>query len=314
MVISSSLFLHRSNADPRPGETEKEINIRKAKLSDLIVQVLRQHPMLCYFQGYHDIVQVLLLVLGERAAPVAVARISLLRIRDYMLPSLSPALKHLQVLPAILERADPPLAAHLARTRPFFALAATLTLYAHDIQEYSDIARLFDFILAHEPVMAIYTFAAIIISRRSELLDISVDEPEMLHFALSKLPQPLDLEELISSTLGLFQRHPPECLPRFTWWKICSNSVLKTSRLLGDKQSLEHGEALFYSQARRLQREELQQKVLVLAWKYRRPAGSVAAAVLVGAASLWLRRSGQDKFIWNFLWKAQGMLGFKTSS
>lgn len=303
-----------NNADPRIDETEKEINTKKAKLFDLIVQVLRQHPMLCYFQGYHDIVQVLLLVLGERAASVAVARISLLRIRDYMLPSLSPALKHLQVLPAILERADPHLAAHLASTRPFFALAATLTLYAHDIQEYSDIARLFDFILAHEPVMAIYTFAAIIISRRSELLGIPVDEPEMLHFTLSKLPQPLDLEELISSTLGLFQRHPPEHLPRFTWWKICSNSVLKTSRSLDDKQSLEHGEALFHSQARRLQREELQQKVLVLAWKYRWSAGSVAAAVLVGAASLWLRRSGQDKFIWNFLWKAQGMLGFKTSS
>ena len=193
-------------------------------------------------------------------------------------------------------------------------MAATLTLYAHDIQEYSDIARLFDFILAHEPVMAIYTFAAIIISRRSELLDIPVDEPEMLHFTLSKLPQPLDLEELISSTLGLFQRHPPEQLPQFVWWKISSNSVLKTSRSLDDKQSLEQGEALFRSQARRLQREELQQKVLVLAWKYRWPASSVAAALLVGVVSLWLRRSGQDKVIWNFLWKAQGMLGFKTSS
>src|SRR5436305_10979719 len=162
--------------------------------------------------------------------------------------------------------------------------------------------------------MAIYTFAAIIISRRSELLDIPVDEPEMLHFTLSKLPQPLDLEELISSTLGLFQRHPPEQLPHFVWWKIPSNSVLKTSRSLGDKQSLERGEALFRSQARRLQREELQQKVLVLAWKYRWPASSIAAALLVGVVSLWLRRSGQDKVIWNFLWKAQEMFGFKTSS
>jgi hypothetical protein len=299
-------------ADHHLDETEKEIDGRKAKLSDLIVQVLRQHPMLCYFQGYHDIVQVLLLVLGEDAAPAAVARISLLRIRDYMLPSLSPALKHLHVLPAILERADPLLAAHLSSTRPFFALAATLTLYAHDIQEYSDIARLFDFILAHEPVMAIYTFAAIIISRRSELLDIPLEEPEMLHFTLSKLPQPLDLEELISSTLSLFKRHPPEKLPHFTWWKISWNSVLKTSRLLDDKQTLEQGEAFFRSQAAQLQREEQRQKLMVLAWKYRRPAGSVAAALLVGAASLWLRKSGQDKFIWGFLWKVQGMLGHKS--
>src|SRR5436190_20025934 len=104
--------------------------------------------MLCYFQVYHDIVQVLLLVLGEHAAPAAVARISLFRIRDYMLPSLSPALKHLQLLPAILNASDVKLGRRLSVTKPFFALAATLTLYAHDIQEYGDIARLYDFILS----------------------------------------------------------------------------------------------------------------------------------------------------------------------
>lgn len=41
--------------------------------------------MLHYFQGYHDIVQVLLLVLGTDAAVPAVSRLSLLRIRDFML-------------------------------------------------------------------------------------------------------------------------------------------------------------------------------------------------------------------------------------
>jgi hypothetical protein len=300
--------------DNQTGQTEKEIDRKKAKLSDLIIQVLRQHSMLCYFQGYHDIVQVLLLVLGEHAAPAAVARISLLRIRDYMLPSLSPALRHLQILPAILERADPCLAAHLSSTRPFFALAATLTLYAHDIQEYSDIARLFDFILGHEPVMAIYTFAAIIISRRSELLDIPVQEPEMLHFTLSKLPQPLDLEALISGTLSLFNEHPPEKLPHFTWWEISSSSVLKTSRSLDAKQTLEQGEGLFRRQAQQLRREEQRQKLMVLAWKYRHPASSIAAALLVGAAAIWLRRSGQDRFIWSFLWKVQGMFRLKSPS
>ena len=62
--------------------------------------------MLSYFQGYHDIVQVLLLVLGEDESAPAVARLSMLRIRDYMLPSLSPAVKHLQLIPAIIQKAD----------------------------------------------------------------------------------------------------------------------------------------------------------------------------------------------------------------
>lgn len=117
--------------------------------------------MLHYFQGYHDIVQVLLLVLGIDAAVTAVARLSLLRIRDFMLPTISGTEAHLQLLPSILYVADRALYNHLSQTQPFFALAATLTLYAHDIEEYGDIARLFDFLLASEAAIPVYLFVTV---------------------------------------------------------------------------------------------------------------------------------------------------------
>ena len=117
--------------------------------------------MLHYFQGYHDIVQVLLLVLGANAACPAVARLSLLRIRDFMLPTMSGTEPHLRLLPAILHAADSGLAAHLSTTQPFFALPATLTLYAHEIEEYADISRLFDFLLASEAALPVYLFAVV---------------------------------------------------------------------------------------------------------------------------------------------------------
>lgn len=118
--------------------------------------------MLCYFQGYHDIVQVLLLVLGADAAVPAARRLSLLRIRDFMLPTMAGAISHLTLLPAILSAADQTLYEHLSQTAPFyFALPATLTLYAHDIQEYGDIARLFDFLLANQAVVSVYLFAVV---------------------------------------------------------------------------------------------------------------------------------------------------------
>lgn len=142
-------------------ESGKQDSERKQQLHDLIVQVLRRHPQLSYFQGYHDIVQVFLLVLGQADAASAVTRLSLLRIRDFMLPALSPATVHLHLLPAILYAADPALCNHLKPTQPFYALSATLTLYAHDIQAYADIARLFDFLLANEAVMSIYLYAAV---------------------------------------------------------------------------------------------------------------------------------------------------------
>lgn len=78
-----------------------------------------------------------------------------------MLPSMSPALDHLHLLYPLLYAADKKLCAHISRTQPFFALAATLTLYAHDIQEYSDIARLFDVLLAMDPVFPVYLFAEV---------------------------------------------------------------------------------------------------------------------------------------------------------
>lgn len=287
---------------PNLGEPA-ELESRKRELSDLITETLRRYPMLCYFQGYHDIAQVFLLVLGARLASPVFARVSLLRIRDYMLPSLSPSIKHLQLIPAILESTDPKLCRHLSGTQPFFALAATLTLYAHDIQEYGDIARLYDFLLAHEPVIAIYLFATIILQRKEELLDISVEEPEMLHFTLSKLPQPLDLGGLINSTLELYHSHPPESLPFRAWQRIPQNSVLKTSRDLALDRTWQEAEELFITQTKELQREEYRQKTYAVMWRYRRPASSVGLAILVGLMSIYVRRHGLDTSIWCYLGK-----------
>lgn len=150
-----------AETDGCTGESEKETDARKTELSQVIVATLRLHPALHYFQGYHDIAQVLLLVLGIDAALTAIARLSLLRIRDFMLPTLTGTEAHLQLIPSILQAADRELYGHLSQTQPFFALAATLTLYAHDIEEYGQIARLFDFLLASEAAIPVYFFVTV---------------------------------------------------------------------------------------------------------------------------------------------------------
>jgi hypothetical protein len=170
-----------SNILRRPDESDERIDARKHELSDIITETLRRHPMLCYFQGYHDIVQVLLLVLGAETTPAAVARLSLLRIRDFMLPTMTGALSHLQLLPSILKAADADLFEHLSQTAPFyFALPATLTLYAHEIQEYGDIARLFDYLLTNEAAASIYLYATV--SRSIQPL------PSNRSFSIATLP------------------------------------------------------------------------------------------------------------------------------
>ncbi|KAJ9629433.1 GTPase-activating protein gyp8 [Taxawa tesnikishii (nom. ined.)] len=244
---------------------------------------------------------VLLLVLGANTAAPALARLSLLRIRDFMLPSLTATNAYLGLLPAILRAADPELFAHLAAAdvQPHYAIAATLTLYAHDIEEYGSIARLFDFLLAREAVVTVYMYAAILISRRKELFQFEADEPEMLYVTMSKLPKPLNLEALISRTTSLFAQHPPESLPFRAWSRVSGNSVLKTTRdpqkLI--KQSLEDGETYFRKHTAEIERQEARQKMLQqtrsVALKYRRPAGALGFAIVVGILSVWLGRNGQ---------------------
>ncbi|KAI4264684.1 MAG: hypothetical protein L6R42_000201 [Xanthoria sp. 1 TBL-2021] len=287
-------------------QSEPQLDRRKRELSAVITQVLREQPILSYFQGFHDIAQVFLLVLGVDDAAAAVSQLSLLRIRDFMLPSLEPSIAHLHLLPSVLEAECPKLRLHLSQTQPFFALAATLTLYAHDIQEYSDIARLFDFFLAHGAVVSVYFFAIIILSRSEELFEIPADEPEMLHSVLSKLPKPLDLEALVAQTVSLYRKFPPEKLPFRAWAKISPYSVLKTTTGDFRQQTLSDGVVYFDLQVAQLRRQEMRRKAMATLWKRREPAGRVALAVLVGAVAIWLGKGGVESYaamVFRRLWE-----------
>jgi TBC1 domain family member 20 len=225
-----------------------------------------------------------------------------------MLPTLAPALDQLRLIPAILYTVNPQLCHHLSQTQPFFALSGTLTMYAHDIQEYGDIARLFDVLLAREAVFSVYLFAQVVLQRSDELFDTPADEPEMLHSILSKLPKPLDIETLIAKTIQLFEQHPPETLKG--WRKISSSSVLKTTRWQQDaaRQTLEDGHMYFQRQVKELQWAEQRKRVLKTLWKYRKPASAVGVAVLVGVLSFYIKKSsGGPGFLsalqrWSHTW------------
>lgn len=285
-------------------ESEKQIDHRKEELSSVILQVLRAHPSLCYFQGYHDIVQVFLLVLGAQDAPASAERLSLLRIRDFMVSTLSPALAQLELLRPILRAADPELYNHMPENQATSALSGTITMFAHNIQEYKDITRLFDFFLAHDAVMPIYLFAAVVLSRREELLEIEKEDEDILYVMLGKLPDPFDVEFHIARTLELYERLPPASMRSWEWWRISSASVLKTTATVADmhRLTLEDGEKYLVQQEKdvRTQQALMQAKTKVLylrrrLWLYR-SYGYVGLAVLVGTYALWLGRRGNSAY------------------
>ncbi|KAL5886898.1 GTPase-activating protein gyp8 [Pyricularia oryzae] len=194
--------------------------------------------------------------------------------------------------PIDMEHQKAELSMLIVETEPFFALSGTLTMYAHDVQTLGEIARLFDALLAMEPVFSVYVFAAIVMSRRAELFDTPPDEPEMLHSILSKLPQPLDLDDLLARAVLLAEDHPPETLPN---WRrgISPNSVLKTARdsAVCAKQTLDQGRQFFERQVRELEWDEKREKAMAVLWAYRKPARTIGFAVAFGILAFWLRRS-----------------------
>ncbi|KID80621.1 Rab-GAP/TBC domain protein, partial [Metarhizium brunneum ARSEF 3297] len=270
-------------------KSEAQLDKCKSELLVLIVEVLRRHPYLCYFQGFHDICQVFLLVLQPGWRARVVARLSVLRIRDFMLPNLGPTTAQLRLLPDLLAKADSELRKHIATIEPFYALAGTLTMYAHNIEAYGDIARLFDVFLAREAVFPIYVFAQIVMGRRSEILD--VEEPDMLQVMLAKVPPNMDLDSLITNAASLFDQFPPESLP--SWRRISKSSTLKTARHIETcaNQTLEDGRAFFEEQAKEVRWAEKRDRISMAIWRYRRPIRAIGMTTAVAAVAFYLRRN-----------------------
>jgi hypothetical protein len=292
------LDVNRSFVYYPSNETDKQLDARRVDLEALIVGTLRRHPSLCYFQGYHDIVQVFLLVQGLDATSPLVRRLSLLRIRDFMLPKLSASVSHLQLLPAILYNADRDIY-NILPANPFYGLAHVLTLYSHDIHSYKDIARLFDFLLAREAVMSIYLFAVIVISKREQLLEYMADGPDedVMSVVLQKLPEDINIDDMITQATRLFEQYPPSSLPFRTWRRVSDYSVLKTTLDVKDltTQTLEQGQNWFDKHAEEIRKQEAKARMIHMArktlYKYQRPV-VLTLSVAVCVVALWL---GKDR-------------------
>jgi hypothetical protein len=206
-----------------------------------------------------------------------------------MLPTLAPSIAQLRLLPDIVRQAAPKLWRHLEGVEPFYALSGTLTMFAHNIERYHDIARLFDVLLAREPAFSLYLFAQIVIDRQDEILEI--EEPDILHVILGKVPPNMDLDQLILDSVALFNRFPPEKLP--AWRSISSASVLKTARDVdhSDQQTMASGREYFEQQAKEIRWDEMKLRALKTLWSYRRPARAMGMTIAVGLVAFYLRRN-----------------------
>ncbi|CDH54985.1 tbc1 domain family member 20 [Lichtheimia corymbifera JMRC:FSU:9682] len=193
----------------------KTKNQLRSKLQSVILHVLRAYPKLHYYQGFHDIASVFALVFNEKDAGILMENVALFFVRDAMLESLDPILRQLTLMDTLIQKEDPELHEHItgAGVLPYYCLSWVITWFSHDLDDVNKILRLFDLFLCSNPLMPLYLSAALVLSRRKQVLMEECD-PSMIHTTLSKVPQDIPIEHLIQWAIKLETAYPPKSLQR----------------------------------------------------------------------------------------------------
>eukprot|EP01114_Cavostelium_apophysatum_P020804 TRINITY_DN7070_c0_g1_i2.p1 TRINITY_DN7070_c0_g1~~TRINITY_DN7070_c0_g1_i2.p1 ORF type:complete len:290 (-),score=45.74 TRINITY_DN7070_c0_g1_i2:105-974(-) len=165
--------------------------LKREQLSRIINTILSRDPELHYYQGFHDIASVFLLVANETEAYAMMERLSHNHIRYALNTSLDSTTKLLSLLFPLIAQCDQEVYNFLlnSNVEPFFALSWVLTWFSHGFDRLDIISRLFDFFLATHPLMPLYMGAAIILHFRDHLINNVECEYSAVHGFLSNIPQ-----------------------------------------------------------------------------------------------------------------------------
>lgn len=185
----------------------------------MIRGVIVKHSDLHYYQGYHDLVSVLALVLTESEGKLCFSvaeKLSLMYTRDFMRESFDTLLLVLQLLFPLLKRFDPEVYdfLHESGVQTYFSLSWVITWFSHDISDLGIATRVFDAFFSSHPMFSLYVSAAVVMHRRVRLLEQEC-EFAIVHNFLSKCPEDLPYDDILADAHRLFRAFPPDKLMRF---------------------------------------------------------------------------------------------------
>jgi len=193
MDIERSMFHFSKDRSLKP---RKRLEWRE-KLTRVIAAVLTADQSLHYYQGFHDVCTVHLHVAGGDVALATKTSLlaAKLQFADHHRSDFGTTIEVMKLLQVILEHFDPEVAALLseAEVRPHFALSWLLTGFAHVVEDFEVVARIFDAILASHPMFPLYLCVAIILrpmtrARLMKLAEKDASMPALHHFLQNVAP------------------------------------------------------------------------------------------------------------------------------
>jgi len=162
---------------------------------------------LCYIQGLHEVVAIVMLALKEQPDEEIIemaVTLCVTRLRDALLPSLDVVMNQLNLLFFLVGSADKQLERFLKQSgiNPVFALSWTLTWFAHTIPDLETCIRVFDFLVASPPAMSLYMAAGLLLLESKQIQALECDYAEIhghfknfpvQHFTNNEFPMLCDL-------------------------------------------------------------------------------------------------------------------------
>jgi hypothetical protein len=194
-----------------PTFTSDEVAQTQEQALRIILRLLHENPEINYYQGLHDIVVTFVIEVGERAAYEIMNVLVHHHIRDFMDTDMERTKHLISFLPALLSLLDVELENFISRSNCnyYFTLSWLITWFGHEVDSHSTVVRLADLFLSNHPLTPLYVSAAIILSRRTEILSVDCEMSEV-HGLLAHIPSELDWEAVITHALQLLKTHPPK--------------------------------------------------------------------------------------------------------
>lgn len=141
------------------------------RLHRLILKVLIALPELNYYQGYHDVASIVVLVFSDDIMAYRFLYcLSLKYLRDHMMCNIDPTVKQLDIIPELVKSIDLELYEVINNVAPVYALSSIISLFTHDITNVDYVAVVWDFIfLKGSPQMVIYIYVALLVYYKEEI-------------------------------------------------------------------------------------------------------------------------------------------------
>eukprot|EP00301_Raphidiophrys_heterophryoidea_P001792 c1084_g1_i2.p1 GENE.c1084_g1_i2~~c1084_g1_i2.p1 ORF type:complete len:445 (+),score=108.53 c1084_g1_i2:84-1337(+) len=210
------------------GLKKKVCVLKRDQLRSVVHGVVCKHPDLHYYQGFHDVCSVLVMVSPNvRLAFAFAERLAIGHLRDHMAPSFDRTTQQLHFMLALVKRCDGHVASFLnqAGVPPFFALSGVITWMSHDLHHLTDVCRLFDLFISSHPAMVLYYWVALMELARESILQLPPDTA-IIHSALQKLPGLVPINEAIRVCLRMFHTHSPHGIMFPSFRSLASNNHL----------------------------------------------------------------------------------------